>query len=487
MELTELLNSVKAIQVVGEVQRKDISGIFYDSRKVIKDSVFAAIKGYRTDGHSYIVESINKGASAVIMEESSAVPDEIFIHSGITKILVKDSRKALAEISSAFYKNPSAKLKMTGITGTNGKTTTSYILKSIFENAGYKTGLIGTIANYIGDKKIISKLTTPESNDLNEMLAEMLEQGCKYAVMEVSSHSLVLERVYNIHFSSGVFTNITSDHLDFHGDFGNYLSAKKILFDELPRESAAVINIDDPVSEKITADCKAKIYTYGTDHSADACISNISFDLSGTKFTLKWKDRDYFISTVLIGEFNAYNAAAAFVSAASFGINEDLIAEGIKKTGYVPGRFEVVGKGIKKAVIDYSHTADSLEKALTALRKISGGKQIVTVFGCGGDRDKSKRPVMGKVAESLSNKIIITSDNPRNEDPFEIIDEIKKGIKGNDYSVIEDREEAISSAIRNSDGDAVILIAGKGHEDYQERKGIRNHFSDKETAEKYLN
>ncbi len=486
MELTELINSVKAIQVTGEVQRKDISGIYYDSRQVTKNSVFAAIKGYVTDGHKFIMDAINNGADAVIMDEDSAVPDEIFIHAGIAKILVENSRKALAEMSAAYYRNPSSRLKIVGITGTNGKTTTSYMLKSIFENGGFKTGLVGTIANYIGEKKIISKLTTPESNDLNEMLYEMYAGGCRYAVMEVSSHSLVLNRTHKIHFSSGVFTNITSDHLDFHGSFENYLSAKKILFDGLTEDSAAVINSDDSNSPEILRNCKARRFAYGTMHAPDAEIKNIVYDLSGTTFSLRWDNRDYNISTSLIGDFNAYNAAAAFTAAVSLGIEPGIIAEGIRKTAYVPGRFEVAGSGIKKAVIDYSHTADSLEKALKALRKISGTKQIVTVFGCGGNRDKSKRPVMGKTASELSDKIIITSDNPRDEDPFQIIKDITGGITKNNYKVMEDREEAIAEAIKNSEDDAVILIAGKGHEDYQERNGIRNHFSDKETAEKYL-
>jgi UDP-N-acetylmuramoyl-L-alanyl-D-glutamate--2,6-diaminopimelate ligase len=487
MELTELLNNIKAIQVTGEVQRKDISGIFYDSRNVVKGSVFAAIKGYNTDGHKYIMNAVNSGAAAVIMDDNSAVPDEVFMHSGVAKILVEDSRKALAEISSAFYKNPSQKLKMIGITGTNGKTTTSYILKCILETAGYRTGLVGTIANYIGNTKAESKLTTPESNDLNAMLLEMYEHGCKYCVMEVSSHSLHLQRVHGINFNTAVFTNITSDHLDFHGSFDQYLAAKRMLFDNLDESSYAVLNSDDKSSNEITGNSKARNVTYGKSENADYRITDVEYDLEGTRFRINNQGKTYEINTVLIGEFNAYNAAAAFTTAAMNGIWPDLITDGIRKTKHVPGRFEVIGSGNKKAVVDYSHTADSLEKALLALRSLSGGKKIVTVFGCGGDRDKTKRPVMGKIASELSDKVIITSDNPRSEDPFKIIDEIKKGIPKNNYSVVEDREEAIRTAIKDSPEDSVILIAGKGHEDYQERHGVRKHFSDKETAEKYLN
>jgi UDP-N-acetylmuramoyl-L-alanyl-D-glutamate--2,6-diaminopimelate ligase len=487
MELTELLNSIKAIQVTGEVQRKDISAIYYDSRRVVNNSIFAAIKGYSTDGHKYIMTAINQGAAAVIMEDDNAVPDSIFTHSGTAKILVENSRKALAEVSSAFYKYPSKKIKLTGITGTNGKTTTSFILKSILENSGHKTGLIGTIANYIGDKKIESSLTTPESNDLNELLLEMYNQGCSHGVMEVSSHSLVLYRVYKIDFCTAVFTNITSDHLDFHGNFENYLSAKKMLFDELSDSSFALINSEERYSDVMISGSKGRKVVYGTAADADVRIKDVSFDLNGTKFMLGWKGKDYKIVTPLIGEFNAYNAAAAFAAGMVSGIDPEAAVEGIKQAVYVPGRFEVIGKGRKKAIVDYSHTADSLEKALTALRKISGSKEIVTVFGCGGDRDKSKRPVMGRTASELSDRVVITSDNPRSEDPHKIINDITTGINRENYIVIEDREEAIASAIRNSKDDSVILIAGKGHEDYQERHGIKSHFSDKETAEKYLN
>jgi UDP-N-acetylmuramoyl-L-alanyl-D-glutamate--2,6-diaminopimelate ligase len=487
MELTELLNSIKAVQVIGEVQRKDISGIFYDSRKVVKGSVFAAIKGFNTDGHSFIMSAINQGASAVIMEQDRVVPDEIFIHNGVTKILVNDSRKALAELSTAFYKRPSEKINMIGITGTNGKTTTSFIIKSILENAGYKTGLLGTIANYIGSRRIDSKLTTPESNDLNEMLLNMYEEGCSWCVMEVSSHSLMLKRVHGINFRTAVFSNITSDHLDFHGSFENYLSAKKILFDDLQNNSKAVLNIDDANSLEIIKESKAEQYFYGVSKGADYQVRNISYDLGGTSFAIFNNNKEYNIRTSLIGEFNAYNAAAAFASASVNGIETDTIIEGIKNTPYVPGRFEVIGKGIKKAVVDYSHTADSLEKAITALRKIAGGRQVITVFGCGGNRDRTKRPVMGSIASELSDRVVLTSDNPRFEDPFNILKDITGGIYKDNYSLIENREEAIAYAIRSSADDAVILIAGKGHEDYQDKNGVKNHFSDKETAEKYLN
>lgn len=487
MELTQLLNSVHVIQVTGEVQRKDVAGIVYDSRKVQKNSLFVAIKGFQTDGHRYLQDAINKGAIGVVVEDNNSIPDDLIHHAQISKILVNNSRKALAELSKGFYKDPTNNLMLIGITGTNGKTTSTFILRNILQNVGYKTGLIGTIANYIGDEKVDSKLTTPESNDLNRMFYDMIQAGCKYAIMEVSSHSLFLNRVYGLDFKAAIFSNITSDHLDFHKTFNEYLEAKKILFDGLDETSFAIINADDNSSNRIIEDSKAKMFTYGIRESSDYQIKNIAYDLNGTDFTITHNKVDYKIHTSLIGIFNAYNAASAFATAHCLGIDASKIVSGIKSAPQVPGRFEVLGKGHKKAIVDYSHTADSLEKALQAVREIVNDKnEIVTVFGCGGDRDKTKRPIMGKVASELSDKVIVTSDNPRTENPFAIIEDIKKGISKNNYEVEENREEAIKKAIQSSDESAVILIAGKGHENYQEINGDRNHFSDREVALKYL-
>ncbi len=487
MELTQLLNSVKVIQLTGEIQRKDVADIVYDSRKVQKNSLFVAIKGFKTDGHKFLQDAINKGAIGVVVEDYKSIPDELITHSQIAKILVKDGRKALAELSKGFYKNPTDKLKLIGITGTNGKTTTAFILKNILQNAGYKTGLVGTIANYVGDQKIDSKLTTPEANDLNKFFYEMIESGCSYAVMEVSSHSLVLNRVHGLNFSVGIFSNITSDHLDFHQTFDEYLKAKKILFDGLSSESVAVINSDEVSSKEIVKDSKAKIITYGMADNSDYKINNIKYDLHGTDFTITHNKNEFKIHTSLIGTFNAYNVTSAFTTAHSLGIDAQIIVDGIKSSPQVSGRFEVLGNWKKKVIVDYSHTSDSLEKALLAVREIVKDRnQVVTVFGCGGDRDKTKRPVMGKIASELSDKVFVTSDNPRTENPFEIIEDIKKGISKSNYEVEENREAAIAKAIHSSDDDAVILIAGKGHENYQEINGVRSHFSDQEVALKYL-
>ena len=487
MELTQLLNSVQVIQVIGEVQRRDVADIVYDSRKVQKNSVFVAIKGYKTDGHKFIQDAINKGAVAVVVEDDNSIPDDLIHHVQIAKILVHDSRKALAELSKGFYRDPSGKLKLVGITGTNGKTTSTFILKNILQNTGHKTGLVGTIANYIGDLKVDSKLTTPESNDLNRFFYDMIEAGCSHSIMEVSSHSLVLNRVFGLDFTAAIFSNITSDHLDFHQTFDEYLKAKKILFDGLSADSFAIVNSDDASWNEIISDCKAKIVTYGMADNSDYQIKNIRYDLNGTDFTISNNNTEYIINTSLIGTFNAYNATSAFATAHSLGIDANKIVDGIKSSLQVPGRFEVLGKGKKKVIVDYSHTADSLEKALQAVREIVKDKnQIVTVFGCGGDRDKTKRPVMGKVASEMSDKVFITSDNPRTEKPYEIIKDIIKGISTNNYEIEENREEAIIKAIQSSHDDAVILIAGKGHENYQEINGVRNHFSDQEIALKYL-
>src|SRR5690606_12543925 len=487
MELTELINYLKVIQVAGVVERKDVSSICYDSRKVTKGSLFAAIKGYKTDGHKFIADAINNGAMGVILEDSTALPDEIFIHENVAKILVHDSRKALAEASVAFFHQPSEKLNLIGVTGTNGKTTTTYFIKNIFETAGEKTGLIGTIANYIGDREIKTLLTTPESNDLNELFYNMNTDGCKAAVMEVSSHSLVLKRVYGLKFKFALFTNITSDHLDFHDTFENYFEAKKILFDSLDSDAAAIYNADDPYGKEIVKDTKARKISYGTSPGSDFLIEDIKYDLNGTTFTIKHNGSSYPVSTSLVGSFNAFNASAAFAAAYVKGLNPDKIIEGIKNTKHVPGRFELIDGGEKKVIIDYSHTADSLKKALEAVRDIVGNDvPVYTVFGCGGNRDKTKRPVMGKIASKLSDFVVVTSDNPRFENPLGIIKDIESGIDLKNYIVIENREEAISYAINKSEENAVILIAGKGHENYQEINGVRNNFSDKEAAEKYL-
>ena len=430
MKLAELLNGVKSLQITGDVSNKEVTSIEYDSRNVKENSLFAAIKGFNVDGHLFIQDAINRGAIAVIYENNNSVHENLIEDGKVVKIFVSDSRIALAQVSNFFYSQPSRNLNLIGITGTNGKTTVSYLIKSIMHEAGIRTGLLGTISNYVGDAKIESKLTTPEANNLNYLLFQMVNEDCKYAVMEVSSHALVLKRVSNLFYSSAIFTNITSEHLDFHKDFQSYLTAKKILFDNLTNDAIVIYNSDDKHSADILKNCTAKKYSYGKIREADFQIKNIEYDLSGTTFTINYKQEGYNIETSLVGGFNAYNATAAFALCKLYGINENQIISGIKNTQQIPGRFEVIKEGNRNVIVDYSHTPDSLQKSLEAIRSLNKERsEVVTVFGCGGNRDKTKRPEMGRIATELSDKVVITSDNPRNEDPFEIIEDIKSGIE----------------------------------------------------------
>ncbi|MFC2083883.1 UDP-N-acetylmuramoyl-L-alanyl-D-glutamate--2,6-diaminopimelate ligase [Bacteroidota bacterium] len=485
MRLTDLLKKISTHKVIGEVEPKWVEKITNDSREVDNNTLFIAIRGYEKDGHDYVLEAISKNASAIILQED-VIPDDIFLKSGCVKILVKNSRETLAQVSDTFYNKPSVQINLIGITGTKGKTTTTYLIKNVLMSAGYKVGLIGTIANYIDQTRIDTRLTTPEAHTTNKLLRNMVENKCEYCVMEVSSHALSLGRVNLLDFKYGIFTNITADHFDFHHDFQSYLKAKKTLFDNLNQNSTAIINSDDKSYNQILKDSAAKTVLYGIDGEADFRISKVDFSLDGTTFNLTHNNFNEQFTTQLIGEFTAYNAAAAIALTYSIGIDLEIIKKGILSTPQVPGRFEVIGNKNKKVVVDYSHTADSLRKALNSIKHINQNKQpIFTVFGCGGSRDKGKRPVMGEIASSLSNKVFITSDNPRNEDPYKIIDDILQGIKEKNYEVIENREEAIKKALTDDDN-AIVLIAGKGHENYQEINGVRNHFSDKEVALKYM-
>ncbi|MGK9477417.1 UDP-N-acetylmuramoyl-L-alanyl-D-glutamate--2,6-diaminopimelate ligase [Melioribacter sp. OK-6-Me] len=488
MKLSELLNNVHVKQVTGNAEEKEINNLSIDSRNVDKYTLFFAIKGFKTDGHKFIQDALNKGVQAVVLQDPEVVPDMIFEHCNAVRILVEDSRKALAEFSDRFYNSPSKKIKLIGVTGTKGKTTTAFYLKSLFKFAGYNAGLIGTIANYIGDEEFKTMLTTPQSHEINYLLDRMVKADCKYCSMEVSSHALDLHRVDFLDFDYAIFTNITSDHMDYHLTFDNYLKAKKILFDMLPQKASAVINADDPSANEIVRNTKAKVVSYGTSEKADFRIKDIRYSLDGTDFVIVYKNKEHRLHTKLIGHFNAYNAAAAFAVGVLESIEIEKVVSAIENSPQVPGRFEVVSEGEKKVIIDYAHTADSLMQALKAIRNIVGySRPVYTVFGCGGDRDRSKRPIMGRIASEMSTKVFVTSDNPRTENPSAIINEIIHGITKSNYSVIENREEAIKEAIQQSEKNAVILIAGKGHENYQEINGVRKHFSDKETAIKYLN
>lgn len=487
MELTKLLNSVRVVSVVGETLRREIGTITSNSRDVKQGTIFVAVKGYQTDGHKYIQQAISAGADAIVLEDETNFPNQMSIRQNVVKIVVKNSRKALAELSNAYYKEPSSKLLVIAVTGTNGKTTTTYFIKSILEAAGHKTGLIGTITNLIGDTVVEATHTTPESNHLYALLARMVNEGCSAVVLEASSHALYLNRLHKLSLNGAVFTNLTSDHLDFHNTTEEYASAKKILFDNLESGSFALVNADDAFSSTMLKDCKAESYSYGITGGAPFQMSDIKVSLQGTSFLLHHKGKEYSLRTSLIGEFNAYNAAAAFSITTLLGVDPEIAMNAIANTPAVPGRFEVIGEGSKKVIVDYSHTADSLEKAIRNLRHIiSPTTKLYTVFGCGGNRDTTKRPIMGSIATELSNFAIVTNDNPRNEDPQKIVDDILKGITKENFAVQLDREKAIAQAIEESPEDSVILIAGKGHENYQIIQGVTHHFSDKEMAEKYL-
>ena len=487
MLLSSMLNNIHAMQVVGSPELIEINKLSIDSRENLEKAVFFAIKGFKVDGHKYIPQAVSNGAYAIVVDHDDKEINQLLSSNKIVKILVQDSRRALSQFADSFYNSPSKKLNLVGITGTKGKTTVSYYVKTIFENSRRKSGLIGTNKNMIGSEEISTKLTTPEAHVINELMDKMVKAECTDCVMEVSSHALELSRVADLDFNVGVFTNITSDHLDFHSTFENYLSAKKILFDQLGKESRVVFNKDDQNYEALLKDCKASAVSYSFGNTADLEIKNVDYTLDGTSFSLIYKDNSYEVKTKLIGQFNAYNATAAIGASLSSGISIEKSIDGIYNTPQVPGRFEVVSSGKKKVIIDYSHTADSLEQALKAIKHIvKNDREVYTVFGCGGDRDKTKRPVMGEIAERLSDFTFVTSDNPRTENPMAIINEIIKGMSLQNHKVIEDREEAIKSAIEQSSNDAVILVAGKGHENYQEINGIREYFSDRETAQKYL-
>ncbi len=490
MNLANLLSGLDVIQIIGSAEQKEIESITFDSRKVNEKSIFVAIKGFVTDGHDFIPQALSQKAAAIILDNAAAVPEHLIEQNNCVKILVKDSRIALAQISNLFFGQPSKKMKVIGITGTKGKTTTAFYIKNILENNGSKVGLIGTMKNMIADKVIPTSLTTPESNTINYLMSEMVNAGCEYCVMEVSSHSLELHRVDFLDFDAAVFTNLTSDHMDFHETRENYLNAKKILFDKIKPSGKIIYNFNDAVKGEILADSKAEKHSFGENADADISFSDVNYNFEGTHFSILINNEKIGISTKLIGAFNVYNAVAAFSTAINLGLPIEVAKKGIETLSQISGRFEVVKSDEKFAVIDFSHTADSLRQALIAVNEIadkySPKKKIYTVFGCGGDRDITKRPIMGKYASELSDKVFVTSDNPRNEDPLLILKSIEKGMTKNNYKIIENREEAIRHAITESEPNSVILIAGKGHENYQLVKGVKTHFSDKEMAEKYL-
>ncbi len=490
MRLSEILKYLKVKKFVGN-ENVDVRGIAYDSREVDEGELFVAIKGLNVDGHRFIPEAVLAGAVAVILEDD-LIDDSYFVGRNVAKIVVPDSRKALAVVSSVFYGFPSEKLKLVGVTGTNGKTTTTHLIKSILEYGGLKTGLIGTINYVIGNEIISASQTTPESLELNRFIGKMVEKGISACVMEVSSHALALDRVYGLDFDVGVFTNLTQDHLDFHRTFEAYFQAKKILFDSLKQSAYAIYNIDDPYGEKIVADTKATKLSYGKSERADVRIKEFKFSFDGTYVVVQLPTgAELEINSKLIGEFNVYNISSAVAVGYILGIEHEDIKRGIEAVENVKGRFEkIISPDGYTVIIDYAHTPDALEKCIDAILKVReqvGGGKLITVFGCGGDRDKGKRPIMGRISTEKSDITIITSDNPRFEDPEKIISDILDGVKENAvYYVFVDRKEAIERALEMAERNDIVLIAGKGHEEYQIIRDIKVPFSDSQIVFEYF-
>jgi UDP-N-acetylmuramoyl-L-alanyl-D-glutamate--2,6-diaminopimelate ligase len=493
MKLSELVKGVSAREIVGDPEI-EISDIVYDSRKAKEGALFIAMKGAQFDGHRFIVDAVGAGANAVAVEDDSIVNDEYFLSHNTTKLLVPSTRRALALISANFFQWPGRKLKLIGITGTNGKTTSTYLIEWILRSAGEKVLLVGTIRYLLnGEPLEAATNTTPESFELNRMMAAAVSKKASSAVMEVSSHSLVMDRVFGLPFKAALFTNLTQDHLDFHRTMEEYFKAKKALFDSLAQDSFAIVNIDDEYGRRITDGGIARKVSYGFAPESDFQITRFSFGIRGTDVVIKYKGKESEIRSMLVGKFNAYNLAGAFATAVSLGYEPEFVAGALCKAPSVKGRFERIdsGKGFM-VVVDYAHSPDSLQKTLQSAREIltSEGKggRLITVFGCGGNRDRTKRPKMGKIAEDLSHITIVTSDNPRFENPESIIGEIFAGMKPNDESVlrITDRSEAIKRGISLAHPNDIVVLAGKGHEDYQDVKGIKHHFDDREEAEKAL-
>ncbi|MDY6314081.1 MAG: UDP-N-acetylmuramoyl-L-alanyl-D-glutamate--2,6-diaminopimelate ligase [Clostridia bacterium] len=474
MRLKQLL---KDYNVKNEFDDAEISGIAYDSRKVKPGDVFVCISGFETDGHKYAAKAVEKGAAAVIAEHAIDV--------AVPTAVVEDTRHTLSYIADVFYGHPSGKFRLVGVTGTNGKTTTTFLVKSILEKAGHKVGLIGTNKNMIGEKELPSERTTPESLELTELFAEMAKEGADFVVMEVSSHSLSLSRVEFCEFDVGAFTNLTQDHLDFHKTMENYLAAKKKLFDMC---KTGVINADDESGRKILADCSCVSVSYGIDSAADIVASNIDYGAHGVDFDCDALGVAMRIHINTPGRFSVYNALAAVGICTALGISAENISAGLKSVPGVCGRAEIVPTGRDYTVmIDYAHTPDGIENILKSIRGFAKGR-IVILFGCGGDRDRTKRPKMGRIAGELADFCVVTSDNPRTEEPGEIIKEIIPGVEetGCPYTVIENRKEAIRYALDNAETGDVILLAGKGHETYQILKSGKIHFDEREIVHEIL-
>lgn len=479
IKLSYLIEGIEPLEVIGDIER-NISGLESDSRKVIKDGMFVAVRGVNTDGHKYIPVVASTHVGAIVCEQFPST-----LENGITYIKVADSSVALGILASTWYGNPSSKLKLVGVTGTNGKTTTATLLYEMAKLEGYKAGLLSTVCNYIMDEAVPTTHTTPDPLTLNELLARMVECGCDYAFMEVSSHASHQHRIAGLCFAGAVFSNLTRDHLDYHGTVENYMNAKKMFFDMLPAGAFALVNEDDKAGRYMVQNTKAKVYTYSLRADADFRCKVIETRLDGTLLSLNGRD----VEVAFTGKFNAYNLTAVYGASCLIGWDKEEILVNMSRLMPVSGRFQTIQTpdGIT-AIVDYAHTPDALVNVLDTIREIIGaGGEITTVVGAGGNRDHGKRPMMASEAARRSDLLLLTSDNPRDEEPEGIIAEMKAGLSVTELRktiCITDRREAIRTAMRMAKPGSVVLVAGKGHETYQEVKGVRHHFDDREEIRK---
>lgn len=475
MKLKNLVSKLDVLEVRGDMER-EICGVQIDSRQVDKDFLFIAVRGTVADGHQYIGKALEKGASAVLCEELPLDSDE-----NVTYVKVKNTEQMVGLVATTFYGNPTSRLKLVGVTGTNGKTTIATVLYNLFRYMGHKAGLLSTVCNYIDGEAIPTEHTTPDPITLNALLARMVEAGCEYAFMEVSSHSIVQNRIGGLTFAGGLFTNITRDHLDYHKTFENYIKAKKLFFDNLPADAFAITNADDKNGMVMVQNTKAQVKTYSVQSLADFKAKIIECHFEGMYLDINGKE----VGVQFIGKFNVSNLLAVYGAAIMLGKEEQEVLVALSAMKPVNGRFEALrSPSGYTAIVDYAHTPDALENVLNAIHGVLEGKgEVITVCGAGGNRDKGKRPLMAREAVKQSDRVIITSDNPRFEEPQDIINDMLAGLDEEQMKkviAIVDRRQAIKTACMMAKSGDVILIAGKGHEDYQDVKGVKHHFDDKE-------
>ena len=482
MKLQNIIQGIEIIEINGPVTT-DITGVHIDSRKVTEGGLFIATRGTQSDGHTFIQGAIKAGATAILCEEMPKEMNE----KQVTFIRVSNTEKIAGKVATQFYGNPTNQLKLIGVTGTNGKTTIATLLYQMFRQMGYKVGLLSTVCNYINEKAVPATHTTPDPITLNSLLAQMVNEGCEYAFMEVSSHAIAQNRIAGLTFTGGIFTNLTRDHLDYHGTVENYLKAKKLFFDNLPKDAFSVTNLDDKNGLVMTQNTAAKVATYSQRNLCDFKGRILEHHLEG--MIIDFNDKETAVQ--FVGKFNASNLLAVFATAVMLGQDTDEVLRVMSMLKPVSGRFEAIRspKGYT-AIVDYAHTPDAIANVLGAIHEIlNGNGEIITVVGAGGNRDKGKRPLMAKEAVKGSAKVIITSDNPRFEEPADIIQDMLQGLSDEEQEkvlTISDRREAIRTACMIAKSGDVILVAGKGHEDYQDIKGVKHHFDDREEVKKAM-